>query len=73
MTKPSTCPTPHKRSYPSKNHARNALHKTWRTGYRGGQHKLPLRIYHCPCGKWHLTSKEWKGATLRHCKVAASA
>lgn len=54
---PNTCPTPGKRSFPNAVVARRELHRVWRTGYRGGgRHKLPLRAYLCPCGKWHLTS-----------------
>ena len=51
------CPNPHKKAHPTKEQAENAMAKAWRTGV----HKhLPVRVYKCRCGKWHLTSKSVK-------------
>ena len=51
------CPTPMKKAYPFKSHASNALRKEWREGR--GKH-MPIRVYHCPCGYWHTTSKPYR-------------
>lgn len=47
------CPHPHKKNFPSEDHALEVMYRMWREA-RG--RKLPVRTYHCPCGNWHLTS-----------------
>lgn len=49
------CPTPYKKSHPSKQHAENAMHKFWRKPKKGT--KMPCRVYRCQCGAWHTTSR----------------
>lgn len=50
------CPTGKKR-HTSKQEARNALHKIWRTGHN----KMPIRYYPCTmCKGWHLTSQPYR-------------
>lgn len=50
-----TCPTPGKKRYPSRDHADEGMAIMWRRGTHGGY--LPVRVYLCPCGSWHLTHK----------------
>ncbi len=48
------CPSPHKKQYPSREHAENAVSKFLRAtgpGYR------PTRAYQCVCGLWHTTKQ----------------
>ena len=54
-TPPPECVTPYKRKHPTQFHAEQALARTWKRGRHGGA--LPVRVYQCPCGAWHLTSK----------------
>lgn len=57
MTAPTTktrCPCPTKKGWNNRSDAVDALHAAWRKGRPG---KLPLRVYLCPCEKWHLTSR----------------
>lgn len=50
-----------KRSWPTKGLAEAGLHSIWRSGHKGGPHKLPTRTYKCPqCGQFHLTSQPFK-------------
>ena len=49
------CPTPNKNAYPNREQAHASLRRQWRQP-RPGKH-LPTRVYRCPCGAWHLTSK----------------
>lgn len=53
------CPTPHKLAHPNKKQAENAMRQFWRR--RRGV-KMPVRVYHCPCGRWHTTSTEDRNA-----------
>lgn len=48
------CPTPQKKRFPTWLDASVELSRALQTGR---QRKLPQRIYKCPCGRFHLTSK----------------
>lgn len=48
------CPTPQKKRFPTWMDASVELSRALQTGR---QRKLPQRIYKCPCGRFHLTSK----------------
>ncbi|WP_044027513.1 hypothetical protein [Corynebacterium glutamicum] len=48
------CPTPQKKRFPTWMDAQAELSRALQTGR---QRKLPQRIYKCPCGRFHLTSK----------------
>lgn len=62
MTSPlPECPTPFKRKHPTKHHATQAMSRAWRRARHGGA--LPTRVYLCPCGAWHLTSKPDRRST----------
>lgn len=47
------CPTPHKKRHPTTWQAENALSSVWRSRTHGGP--LPVRVYACDCGGYHLT------------------
>lgn len=54
------CSSPGKKRYATREQARNALRKLWRTP--SPQSHYPIRSYPCRgCGGWHLTSKPWNG------------
>nr|WP_040511266.1 hypothetical protein [Gordonia soli] len=46
------CPTPDKEAYRDEESARSGVYRI-RERSRGD---LRLRIYHCACGSWHITS-----------------
>lgn len=48
------CPHLEKNAFASKRDAESALYATWR---RMGRTRYAVRVYHCKCGFWHLTSK----------------
>lgn len=48
------CPTPWKQSYRDHIAAKLGLSEIQRKGKQGHEER---RAYHCPCGKFHLTSK----------------
>lgn len=50
----SNCPTK-KRGYRNRNAAQRKMYQVIHGNCHGG--KLPIRVYRCPCGYWHLTSK----------------
>lgn len=49
------CPTPKKRRYPTQRAAELALLEFWRDAPEWK--KQIRRVYECPCGQWHTTSK----------------
>lgn len=53
------CPTPWKKSHPIREQAEQAMMKFWRKPKRGAV--MPCRVYQCPCGAWHTTSKPLRG------------
>ena len=59
------CPTPYKAAYKDHKHAIEGLRSTQRAGYRavtvaGKTRRAECRVYPCPCGRFHLSSKpEW--------------
>ena len=53
--KSQECPTPTKVAFTSRAEAQRGMGSFWRTAGRGKP--MPTRVYRCPCGKWHLTSK----------------
>ena len=57
MAAPVTdCPTPQKIAYRTRARAHRAITRSHLTG----SCLVPLRVYSCRCGAWHLTSvREW--------------
>lgn len=55
----TACPTPDKRGYRTRLDALIALASTQR---KRTSSREETRAYHCPCGRWHLTSKAKDGA-----------
>lgn len=50
------CPTPDKAAFKTRAEAQSHLGRLWSMkGAPPG--KLPCRVYRCPCGMFHLTSK----------------
>lgn len=49
------CPTPGKKRFKTREKASAELRLFWRTSGKGKV--MPNRVYQCPCGYWHMTSK----------------
>jgi hypothetical protein len=56
MKRPHLCLTPGKNRYSDEIDAKVHLAFIQRYGER--REKMPVRVYRCECGAWHLTSKE---------------
>lgn len=55
------CPTAGKTAFPSEAIAEEALEEIrmiYASSRAAPREKIPRSSYHCPCGKWHLTSRE---------------
>lgn len=57
------CPTITKRGYGTREEAEGELPLFAAVAALGAT--VPLRVYHCPCGKYHLTSKAVRGGVGR--------
>lgn len=51
-----TCPTPGKRKFRSQSAADRELGNFWKSCPKGAK-RLPIRVYKCPCGYWHMTKR----------------
>lgn len=69
--KKNGCPHLEKNAFASKRDAESALYATWR--YMG-RTRYAVRVYHCKCGFWHLTSRpldqDRRSSTARGKKAA---
>lgn len=52
---PRPCPTPWKKRFKRQSSAEQEMRLFWRTAGKGKP--MPTRVYECPCGGWHTTSK----------------
>lgn len=48
------CPTPNKRAFPTWMKANSAMRHIWQNGR---QQHMPIRVYKCPCGHFHMTAR----------------
>lgn len=58
------CPTPSKQSYPDPESADAELARirsSMDLNLLPPGLRIPSRVYHCPCGRWHLTSRPHAG------------